>query len=171
MLQRRVSFPLQRAAATFGTYPGSFQSYRGFDASGPSFALVWERQPSNNPNLTTAALQQFNGASWSTALKTVVRLVNNGPAQPWGQPTITSPQLYVSVASPTRAVAALLHMPPAGSTKATLETHTWNGAKWTQQANATFTRDEIGTYPNPQLQALNSGSALLSWASGIWRLA
>jgi len=50
-----------------------------------------------------------------------------------------------------------------------LETHTWDGAKWTQQANTTFTKEELG-YAPMRLQALTSGSALLSMASGMWRL-
>lgn len=79
-----------------------------------------------------------------------------------------NPQLYVSVASSIHAVAALLHLPPAGRTKATLVTHTWDEASRTEQANATFTQEQTGTNPFPQLQALSFGNDLLSWDTGMW---
>lgn len=174
---------LQKVAATNGDYVGSFYWTRGgprFDAAA-NFALVWEKQPWSltTPSVGSALhLQQFNGSRWTTVLRTTVRNRAFGPPQGSYQPFITSPQLRVSVASPTRAVATLLHLPPVNSTRATLVTHTWNGAKWSQQANATITLAEAGSSlywilenPYASLQALSSGSALMTLATGMWRLA
>lgn len=154
----------QRAAGTAGTYPGSFLA---FDAASAKFALVWEQQPSNNANRAAVHLQQYDGAKWTTVLKTTVKQLPDHPV--W--PLITTPQLRVSVAPSRRAVVTLTHMPPSAGKKATTVTHTWNGTNWTQQANATFTQEEADRYANWQLQALNSGSALLAMGTDMWRLA
>ncbi|KAI7836262.1 hypothetical protein COHA_009852 [Chlorella ohadii] len=161
------SSPAMKALGTTDTYPGSFSS---FGASGPNFALVWEEQPSNNPNLTAVHLQQLNGAKWTTVMKVNMQRV---PGADWWEDA--SPQLGLSVASPTRALVTITHLVPATGKTATVVTHTWNGAKWAQQANATFTKPK-GMAWWQELQALNSGSALrtvsdyLATAGGMWRL-
>ncbi len=135
---------------------------------------MWEAQPSNNPNLTAIHLQQFNGVKWTTVMKVNRKRLPSVPGQVYKS---VSPVLQASVASPTRAVVTLIHLLPPPSKSGTVVTHNWNGAKWVQQANATFTTPDQSFWWQ-QLQALNSGSALrtssdyyLGFAGGMWRLA
>ncbi|KAI7836261.1 hypothetical protein COHA_009851 [Chlorella ohadii] len=165
----------QRAAGTTGTYPGSFLTPGGFDAASSKLALVWEVLPGNNPNKTTVALLQFNGAKWTAVMKVNVQHVQQG-VDYMGEPKyVHSPELLVSIGSSTNAVALLAHQLPVASKTGTLVTHTWNGAKWAQQANATFEKGQDPAFESAgqvhQLQALSSGTALLTLFSGMWRLA
>ncbi len=174
---------LQKTAGTTGKYPGRFLTPDyptfnpgGFDAASTKLALVWEVLPSNNPNKTTVALQQFNGAKWTTAMK-VSRQSSLEGSDVLEEPMyIHSPEVRVSIASgsPTRAVAVLAHTLPYARKTGTLVSHTWNGAKWTPQANATFTKGlhpQIATLDRVQkLQALSTGNALLTLYGSMWRL-
>lgn len=122
---------------------------------------MWEPLPSSNPNLTTHHLQQYDGSKWTTRMKVDVKKLPNGPPQFGYQEYISTPQLRLSVASPTAAVLTLTHVTPGNGTTATVATHTWNGVKWARHSDATFAYKD-------QWQGLQvgGGGGALPWLEG-----
>lgn len=185
---------LQKAAGTYGknygrflthaffkpyeSAPGTREALGGFDAASSTFALVWELLPSNSPDTAAVKLQQYNGATnkWTAVLTTTRQFKTWTLSGPIPFPAgAYSPQLLVSVASANRAVAVQSHIFPPTSTKASVVSHSWNGAKWTPVT--TFTFDKKDAYfeedynQATHLQALASGNALLALNGGMRRLA
>ena len=141
----------QKATGTTGTYPGLFL---GFSAASTKFALVWEQLPSNNPNKTVVHLQQYDGTKWTIKMRVNMQVLPDGPPQDGWQPTITTPLVQVSVASPTRAIVTLTHLLPGKGTTATVATHTWDGNNWTQHTNSTFVRPAYSHWQDLQASPL-----------------
>lgn len=127
--------------------------FEDFAAVSSKVALAWESVTNPKTGQATAHLQHYDGTKWTSKLQ--IPLADR------------SLSAMLSMASATRAVSVFRDYLPDSNT-VRLVTHTWNGAAWTLHTNATSTDVQL-FYSN--LQALDSGSALLQLRTNLWRLA
>lgn len=134
--------------------------FMAFAASGPNFALVW--QLAHSSGISYMALIQHNGTAWRTLEANVVL---QSASQREDGSWVVDPVPMTGAASPNCAVAGIAASAFVGMT---LITSAWNGVSWTLQTDMPLVEPQLN---KPwTLQALHSGSALLSLASGRWRL-